>query len=269
MSNQNVANFRLLHRNATPLRLANVWDAASARVFENAGATALATTSAGVAWSLGYRDGRSLPVDEAVAAAARIARVAGVPVSVDIENGYADDAEAAARTVLRLVDAGIAGINIEDGRDRPEQLAAKIESIRDAVARAGADLFVNARTDVVLARLAEPDEQVAETIRRGQLYARAGADGLFVPGLRVEADIRAVVAGVDLPLNVMAWGGLPVAAYLGKLGVRRLSAGSAIPQVAWSAAERVARAFLEVGDSDALLADAKAFGDVQKLFPDA
>lgn len=261
-----VAHFRQLHRAATPLVLPNAWDAASARLFEHAGAAAIATTSAGLAWSLGHADGRALPVDEAVGAVARIARVLTVPLSVDIENGYSDDPQAVVDLVQRLLDLGVMGINIEDGRDAPAILAAKIEAIRAFLHRTNADLFVNARTDVFLAGLAEPSERVEETIRRATLYSAAGADGLFVPGLREPTEIEDVALATRLPLNVMAWGGLPGAAALYKLGVRRLSAGSAIPQLVWGQAERAARGFLETGNSDPLSADAKPFAEVQRLF---
>lgn len=261
-----VAHFRQLHRAATPLVLPNAWDAASARLFEHAGAAAIATTSAGLASSLGHADGRALPVDEAVGAVARIARVLTVPLSVDIENGYSDDSQAVVELVQRLLDLGVMGINIEDGRDAPAMLAAKIEAIRAFLHRTNADLFVNARTDVVLAGLAEPSERVEETIRRATLYSAAGADGLFVPGLREPTEIEDVALATRLPLNVMAWGGLPGAAALSKLGVRRLSAGSAIPQLVWGQAERAARDFLETGHSDSLSADAKPFAEVQRLF---
>ena len=260
------AHFRQLHRAATPLVLPNAWDAVSARLFESAGATAIATTSAGLAWSLGCADGRALPVDEAVGAVARIARVLTVPLSVDIENGYSDDPKAVVELVQRLLDLGVMGINIEDGRDAPAILAAKIEAIRAFLHRTNADLFVNARTDVFLAGLAEPSERVEETIRRATLYSAAGADGLFVPGLREPTEIEDVALATRLPLNVMAWGGLPGAAALYKLGVRRLSAGSAIPQLVWGQAERAARDFLETGHSDSLSADAKPFAEVQRLF---
>ena len=122
------AHFRQLHRAATPLVLPNAWDAVSARLFESAGAAAIATTSAGLAWSLGCADGRELPVDEAVGAVARIARVLTVPLSVDIENGYSDDPKAVVEFVRRLLDLGVTGINIEDGRDAPETLAATVPS---------------------------------------------------------------------------------------------------------------------------------------------
>jgi len=269
MSDTNAAAFRRLHQNATPLRLPNAWDAASAGLFQHIGAPAIATTSAGVAWSLGYRDGRSLPVAEAVAAAARIVRVLKVPLTVDVENGYSDDPGVVAEIVQRLADIGVAGINIEDGADEPQRLAAKIEAIRSSLARARADLFVNARTDVFLAGLAEPAQRVGETIKRARLYAEAGADGLFVPALHEPPAITALVAGTALPLNVMAWPGLAGAEELGRLGVRRLSAGSAISQLAWGAAERAAAAFLETGESNPLFGGSKGFADLQRLFPDA
>jgi 2-methylisocitrate lyase-like PEP mutase family enzyme len=260
------AHFRQLHHAATPLVLPNAWDAVSARLFESAGAAAIATTSAGLAWSLGCADGRELPVDEAVGAVARIARVLTVPLSVDIENGYSDDTKAVVEFVRRLLDLGVTGINIEDGRDAPETLAAKIEAIKAFLHRTNTDLFVNARTDVILAGLAEPSQRVEETIRRAGLYAQAGADGLFVPGLREPTEIEDVALATRLPLNVMAWGGLPAAAELSRLGVRRLSAGSAIPQWIWGQAERAARSFLETGHSDPLSAGSKPFAEMQQLF---
>lgn len=266
MSNANSATLRQLHQTTAPLLLLpNAWDAASARLFESAGARAIATTSAGVAWALGYTDGRALPVDEVVGVASRMARVLTVPLSIDIENGYSDDAKAVAELACRLADIGIAGLNIEDGRDSPDLLAAKIEAVRGAVARTNIDLFVNARTDVFLAGLAEPARRVQETIRRATQYAQAGADGLFVPGLSEPSDIRSIAAATSLPLNVMAWGGLPGATALATLGVRRLSAGSAFPQQAWGSAERAARDFLATGDSAPLLDGAKQFAEMQQL----
>lgn len=261
------AAFRSLHSNTTPLRLPNAWDAGSARLFESQGASAIATTSAGVAWALGYRDGRLLPVSEAVAAAGRMTRVLTVPLSVDVENGYSDDPEVVAGNVLRLVDLGVAGINIEDGRDEPALLASKIEAIRNAVAKAGADLFVNARCDVFLASLVEKSKQVEESIARGKVYAGAGADGLFLPGIVQTQHIAAVVEGVGLPLNAMAWPGLADATELGKLGVRRLSAGSGISQVLWGKAATLAREFLAGGRSDPLSEASMPYPQLQELFP--
>lgn len=263
----NAATFRGLHQNTTPLRLPNAWDAGSARLFESLGAKAVATTSAGVAWALGYADGRLLAVNELMGLASRMMRLIEVPVSFDIENGYSDDAKVVAGHALRLAELGIAGINIEDGRDQPSLLASKIEAIRDAVAKANVDLFVNIRSDVFLAGLVDESKLVDETITRGKLYARAGADGFFVPGIAQADHITAVASAVSLPLNVMAWPGLAAATDLGRLGVRRLSAGSAISQVLWARAGDLAREFLQSGDSAPLSQATMPYSRLQSLFP--
>jgi 2-methylisocitrate lyase-like PEP mutase family enzyme len=261
--------FRRLHSNTTPLRLPNAWDAGSARLFESLGATAIATTSAGVAWALGFRDGRWLPKAEVTAVAARMARLLAVPLSFDIENGYSDDPRAVAALVTELVDLGIAGINIEDGSDQATLLASKIEAIRNAVSKANGDLFINARCDVFLARLVAESRLVEESIARGKLYARAGADGLFLPGIHEPDHIQAVSGAVSLPLNAMAWPGLADAAALGKLGVRRLSAGSGISQVLWERAREFAQDFLESGRSTPLSERSMPYAQLQGLFPES
>lgn len=260
--------FRRLHVNTVPLRLPNAWDAGSARLFESLGAPAIATTSAGVAWAMGYPDSRVLPVDRAIAVAADMVRVLKVPLSVDIENGYSDDAHVVADVVARLIDVGVSGINIEDGPDAPDLLAAKIEAIKNAASKAGRDIFVNARTDVILAGLVDAPARVGEVLSRGALYRSAGTDGLFVPGLSEPAAIKAVVEGVDLPVNVMAWPGLPPASELGALGVRRLSAGSGIPQMLWGQAAKLAREFLESGRSESMSEGSMPYGQLQGLFKD-
>jgi 2-methylisocitrate lyase-like PEP mutase family enzyme len=261
-----LSTFRALHVKGQPLRLPNAWDAGSARLFESLGAPAIATTSAGVAWALGYRDGSRLPVEQAIGLAANIARVLAVPLSVDLEDGYSDDPKAVADTVLRLIDSGVAGINLEDGTKPPAVLAAKIAAVKSAAARRGVDLFINARTDVFLARLVDDAQVVAETLARGATYRAAGADGLFVPALVRPEQISAVVAGTALPVNVLAWEGLPDAAALGTLGVARLSAGSGIAQALWAQARALAQGFLHTGRSEGL-AGQMPYPELQSLFP--
>jgi 2-methylisocitrate lyase-like PEP mutase family enzyme len=243
------AIFRRLHGGPDLLFLANAWDAGSARLIESLGAKAIATTSAGVAWSQGYPDGDALPVPLLLATVSTIARVVRVPLTVDIESGYSSDAAAVGETVARVVDAGGVGINIEDGRSPADLLCAKIEHAKRAAARRGVDLFVNARTDVYLLGLAQGEAAQAETIARGRRYREAGGDGFFVPGLIEAGAIRAVTAAVDLPLNVLAWPGLPAAAELGALGVRRLSAGGSVARAALDGARAFASAFLTDGHS--------------------
>jgi len=258
--------FRKLHDGSQLLHLPNAWDAGSARLFESLGAPAIATTSAGVAWAAGYADGGQMPVDVAIALAANIARVLTVPLSVDFENGYADDPETVARSVLRLIDAGVAGINLEDGHAAPEDLAAKVVAIKQLAAQSGKDIFINVRTDVYLKGLAPEGERVAEVLQRAAMYAKAGADGLFVPGIVNAGEIAAVVAGTGLPVNVMDWPGVPSAAQLHQLGVRRLSAGSGIPQALWAVAAGMGKDFLATGNAGPLMAQAMPYGELQALF---
>ena len=258
--------FRKLHDGSQLLHLPNAWDAGSARLFESLGAPAIATTSAGVAWAAGYADGGQMPVDVAIAVAANIARVLTVPLSVDFENGYADDPHAVARSVLRLIDAGVAGINLEDGNDAPQVLAAKVAAVKQLAAQDGKDIFINVRTDVYLKGLAPEGERVAEVLRRAAIYQAAGADGLFVAGIVKPDEIAAVVAGTGLPVNVMDWPGVPSAEVLRQLGVRRLSAGSGIPQALWAVAAGMGKDFLATGNAGPLVAQAMPYGDLQALF---
>jgi 2-methylisocitrate lyase-like PEP mutase family enzyme len=239
------ASFRRLHAGPELLLLANAWDAGSARLIESLGAQAIATTSAGVAWSHGYRDGHALPVPLLLATVAEIARVLSIPLSVDVEGGYSADPAAVADTVARVADAGAVGINLEDGTDPPDLLCAKIERAKRATAGRGVDLFVNARTDVYLRGLAGGPAAVEETIARGRRYREAGCDGLFVPGIIEASAIRAVVEAIDRPVNVLAWPGLPSPTELQALGVRRLSAGGSVASAALSRARSVAAAFLQ------------------------
>lgn len=265
MSNM-VKVFRELHNQAEPLKLANAWDAVSAKIVESLGGKAVATTSAGVAWSTGYADGRYMPMEDAVRAAKNIVRVLKVPLTIDFEHGYSDNAKTVGENVKHLLDLGVAGINIEDGPDSPEILAAKIEAIRAAAAQNGQDIFVNARCDVYLAQLVEPGKMVEESIRRGNIYQQAGADGLFLPAISKSEDLKMVSSQVNLPLNAMAWPGLPKAGELGKLGVRRLSAGSAIVQTVWGKTEEMARDFLATGDSDKVNEKYMPHPQLQALF---
>ena len=259
-------DFKKLHDGGKLLHLPNAWDAGSARLFESLGAPAIATTSAGVAWALGYADGDRMPADAAIALAINIKRVLAVPLSVDMENGYSDDASVVAKNVMRLIDAGIAGINLEDGGGSPQLLAEKIAAIKKLAAQSGKDIFINTRTDVYLKGLAPEGERVAEVLKRAAIYKEAGANSLFVPGICKVEDIKAVVAGAGLPVNVMDWPGVPPADELHKLGVVRLSAGSGIPQALWAVAADMAKGFLATGSAGPLIDKAMAYGDLQALF---
>jgi len=255
--------FHALHRDGL-LILPNAWDGGSAALMKAMGAAAVATTSAGVAWALGWPDGDALPVERVVQAAADVVRGAqGLPVSIDMEGGYADDPGEVAALAGRLVAAGGQGINIEDGGGSAEALAAKIAAIRSAV---GDRLFVNARCDVWLRGLA-PDAPLVEAVRRAAVYADAGADGFFVPGLTQADDIAALAAATALPINLLAFAGLPDAAELKALGVRRLSAGSGIVGAALGRVAALTRGFLADGRSGPMLEGALGWGELNAMMP--
>jgi 2-methylisocitrate lyase-like PEP mutase family enzyme len=261
----NAEIFRGLHHGPKLLLLPNCWDAASARVLEDAGARALATTSAGVAWSNGYPDGDAIPVERVVATVRAITRVIKVPLSVDVESGYSADPMKVGDLAAALVDAGAVGINIEDGSGPPEVLTAKIEHVKRAVACAGVDFFVNARTDVYLRDLVPEEARVEETLARARRYRDAGADGLFVPLMTAPTEIRAIATSIALPLNVLACAGLPASDALFGLGARRLSAGSGLAQLALGHVALAAERFLRDGDFRALHDGAIAFARMDAL----
>lgn len=261
---QDAAPFHALHRDF--LILPNAWDAASARVLQEAGASAIATSSAAVAWAHGDADGNRFSVPKLAAAIEEIARVVSRPISCDAEAGYADDPRAVGETVAMLIGAGAVGINLEDGKAPHELHLKKIEAARAAAERAGVDLFINARTDVFLKQLAPAEQAVAETLRRAAAIKNAGASGLFVPAIVKPEEIAAVAEGAGLPLNVMARPGLPKADELKALGVKRLSAATAIFNAAMEGARAAAAAFLADGDSEALWARRGQPLDYNKLF---
>lgn len=242
MSTDLHARFAALHDSASPLLLPNAWDAASARLWESLGARAVATSSAALAWACGYADGGKLPRDVLLHATRAIVRVCSVPVTVDVEDGYATDPAAVAALVRDVAAAGAVGINLEDGGGDPAVLAAKIRAIRDALG--ATPLFVNARTDVYLRGLASGAAAVAMTTERLALYREAGADGGFVPGL-VDAGAAAQIArAVPLAINVMALPSLAPVDALARAGVRRISAGPGLFDAAYGAGRDATRAFL-------------------------
>ncbi|MFZ5717882.1 MAG: isocitrate lyase/PEP mutase family protein [Pseudomonadota bacterium] len=258
--------FARLHQGPDVLVLPNAWDAASAAVAADAGAKAVATSSAAVAWAHGQADGDILPVETTCAMVAEIVRVVDVPVSCDFEGGFTDDLATLADNIARLIAAGAVGINFEDGTRDPDLHARKIEAARAAADKAGVPLFINARTDIYLEGLAEGEAAEAEAIRRGKLYLAAGASGVFVPGAVEAGLVERLAAAIPAPLNVIAWPGVPDARTLAGLGVRRLSAGTATFRAAFAALAKATEAFLATGDSDALLAAGQGAPPLQKRF---
>jgi len=249
---------RSLHVPGRPLVLANAWDAASARVAEAAGAPVVATTSAGVAWSLGARDGDALDREAAVAAVRRVVAAVSVPVSADIEAGFGDDPAGVAETIRGVVAAGAAGVNLEDGLRPIGEAAARMAAARAAAPRE--DLFLNARIDTFVLG----DGDFAETVARAEAYLAAGADGIFVPGAIDPEVVGALVAKIPAPVNVMVWPGAPTVAELAGLGVARVSLGSGVAEAAYAV---MRRATLEVLASGTYreIENAIAYGELNGL----
>ena len=245
--------FASLHRPGDPLLLPNAWDAASAVMIASAGAKAIATTSAGVAWSLGVRDAADLGPHRAGAVIERIAASVAVPVSADIEAGYGPGPDSVATTVTAVIRAGAVGVNLEDrsGHDgaplfEPAGQAERLAEARAAADRLAMPLWINARTDVFLAGAGPEAERVDAVLERAAAYAAAGADSLFVPGLTDLAAIARLAAG-PLPVAVMVWAGAPTVAELASAGAARDQPRFAVAPAAYAVAARAAAELLSDG----------------------
>ncbi|MGI8937592.1 MAG: isocitrate lyase/PEP mutase family protein [Iamia sp.] len=238
--------FRRLHRPHVPLLVANPWDAGTAKLFASLGFSALATTSAGHAFSLGRAD-YHVTRDEALAHAAAIVSSVSVPVTADLENGFRHDAAGVAETVSGARAAGLAGCSIEDHTGNPE---GPIYSAAHAVERiaAAAEAAHSGPTALVLTARAENHlhgrADLEDTIERLVAFAAAGADVVYAPGVTSAKDIAAIVGAVSVPVNVLMLPGGPTVSELADLGVGRVSVGSAFALVASDAAATAAKEFL-------------------------
>lgn len=267
--------FLAMHSGGDPLLLPNVWDVASARIVEEAGFPALATTSAGVAFSLGYPDGQKIHKDRMMAAIAHIARAVKVPVTADVESGYGNDPEAVARTARAVIMGGAIGLNLEDAtgdRERPlldlSVEVEKIRAVRDTADKFDVALVINARTDVYLLQVGEPSSRYDETIRRLSAYRDAGADCVFAPGLKEVTTIKRLVADLKCPVNILAGPGSPSVRELQALGVARVSLGSGPMRATLGTLRRIA-AEMKTSGTYELLADAPAHSEINQLLKTA
>ncbi|MDH5827281.1 isocitrate lyase/PEP mutase family protein [Sphingobacterium faecium] len=221
--------FSKLHHQNDLLLLGNVWDAQSAKIAESAGFKALGSSSHAIANSLGYADGEQMPVDELLFIVERIVKSVKIPVSVDFESGYSDDPDQVAKYVKQLVELGVAGINLEDGKVvKSTRTLGKATLLSDKIAAIKAltkNIFINARTDTYTTK---HETALEETLKRAQIYDQAGADGFFVPLAETKVDIEKIVNSTRLPLNLFLTDKLPKAAVLTEIGVKRLSHGAKI-----------------------------------------
>ncbi len=250
---------RQLHQGPRLLVLPNAWDAASARIFERAGFAALGTTSAGVAFALGYADGQKISRDEMIGAVARIARAVKIPVTADVEAGY-DDAVETAREVWA---AGAVGMNLEDTASGDlMDIAPRVRAIREAVP----GMVINARTDIFLNAIGDDTTRFDRAVERLNAYREAGADCLFAPGVRDRDTIARLVRAVRGPLNILAVAGSPPIADLETLGVARVSVGSGPMRATLGLVDRIAHELRDRGAYTAMTDGAIAYADVNQLF---
>jgi 2-methylisocitrate lyase-like PEP mutase family enzyme len=261
--------FTSLHVPGRPLVLPNAWDAASARIIEQAGAAAIATSSAAVAWSLGRSDGNVLTRDEAVGAVSRIASVVGIPVTADVETGYGDGDDDLAATIDALLGAGAVGINLEDSGGDPlwpvDVAAHRVRVARTAADAAGLPLYINARTDVYLAEVGEPASRFDETVRRAEAFLAAGGSGIFVPGVADLELIGRLTAAIGGPVNILVGPMSPTVSDLAAAGVARVSTGSSLGAATFAGVRRAVTELLAEGSYRGL-AGGIPYADMNALF---
>lgn len=266
--------FQALHHADRGFLLPNAWDAASARIFEAAGFPAIGTTSAGIAYARGRRDGQTLTRPEMCREVAGIVDVVGIPVNADIEAGYGDLPADVARSVTDFVAAGAVGLNLEDATGRPEEPLYSVEdqqrrldAARKSADASGIPVYLNARTDTYITGFgAGEEERLAETIRRGRAYLEAGADSLFVPLLTDPATIRLLRQELGGPVTVMAFPGAPFVSALLEAGATRVSLGQSAMLAALGHTARLASELRNTGTYEVMEASFYGFGEAEALF---
>ena len=261
--------FRRLHRQAGILVLPNAWDVITARLIESAGFAAIATSSAGIAWALGYADGERISRGEMLAVVRRIASSVSVPVTADMEAGYGTTPEAAAETARGVVAAGAVGLNLEDGTPDGRLVDVtlhqdRIRAVREAGKASGVQLVINARTDAFEVKEWSPAERLTAAVRRANAYRAAGADCLFVPHVSDAATIGHLAREIEGPLNVIAGPPAPAIPELERLGVKRASLGPRVAQAALGLVRRAATELRERGTYDTMT-DLIPFTELQRL----
>jgi 2-methylisocitrate lyase-like PEP mutase family enzyme len=269
---QKAEQFRKLHHGPRTLLLPNAWDVASARILEECGHPAIATSSAAVAFSLGYPDGQRISRDEMLEVAGRIARAVNVPVTADLEAGYGTTVKDMVETVKAAIAAGIIGMNLEDVTgddessfvDLPLQVQ-KIRAICEAAKSLGVPFVLNARTDTYLMPIGPEATRFERTVERLRAYRDAGAACLFAPGLYDRETIAKLVKAVEAPLNILANPACPPIAELEKIGVARVSAGSGLMRAAMGVVQRVAKEMLERRSFETMFAGATPYIDLNRM----
>jgi 2-methylisocitrate lyase-like PEP mutase family enzyme len=264
--------FLKLHQGRDILVLPNAWDAASARIFEEAGFAAIGTSSAGVAFSLGYPDGQQISREEMLGAVRRIAAAVDAPVTADVEAGFGSTPEEVAETARAVIDAGAVGMNLEDGaEEKPDFLQdlskqkEMIGAVLETAKGAGVPFVLNARTDIFLYGIGPAETRLKRTIERLNAFREAGAQSLFVPGVKDSQTIGQLARGVSGPLNILATTGTPPVAELQQLGVARVSVGSGPMRATLGFLGRLARELREEGVFKMMTEGALPYADANRM----
>ena len=246
-----------LHHNGKLLILPNVWESLGAAVLENIGYPAIATASGATAFSNGYHDGEKLPFNDLLNILRKIVSSVNIPVTADVESGYAGNNAVLAENIRKLISTGIAGINFEDSHHDEQKLipvdeqCEKIFLIKKVSAEMGMPLFINARTDAYIkSNDLSDEEKLSQTLLRGKAYKDAGADGLYPIFLKDKNAISSIVKEVDLPVNILLLPGIPDFNVLKEIGVVRLSLGPGFLKVAISAMKNAAEKLLNFDGMD-------------------
>ena len=226
-----IRHFQDMHQNAGMFVLPNAWDAGSARIFEKQGFKAVATSSAGIAYSLGFPDGEDISFNDLLCCVRQIIRRIEIPLSVDFERGYGEDRHTIQENARELLRSGVCGFNIEDGKsdgtlDPLDFMLDKITALNELKSEFDLDFVINARTCAYWHAIGDEDTMFSTAVERGNAFRRAGADCVFIPGPLDERTVRKLVQGIDAPLNIILNPRYHDFAGLERLGVRRLSVGS-------------------------------------------
>ncbi len=219
MNHTDFETFYQLHHQSTPLVIANAWNVKSAQLIEKAGYAAMGTSSGAIADSLGYKDGEMIPFSELLYIVKRIRSCTSIPLTVDLERGYAKDLDTLKDNIQQIIDFGVAGINIEDAEGEEPYLE-KLTAIKNYLVKSGQQVFINARVDAFLLKLPDPLET---TLKRAKRYQDAGADGLFVTGVQDSGIIKEICASTTLPVNVVGVAAISSIATLAAAGIKRIS----------------------------------------------
>lgn len=260
---QKAESFLKLHDRSTILVLPNAWDVASARIFADAGFPAIATTSGGICRTLGFPDAETVGRDSMLSVVRRIAAGVNVPVTADMMAGFGAKAADVADTVREVLEAGAVGMNIEDklGRDAPlreiSEQCERIAAAREAADRAGVPFVINARVDTYLRQVSSGQERIELTIARAQAYLKAGASCVYPITVSQTQDIAALIRGIDAPVNVMMSPRVPAIAELQRLGVARVTFGSAMMLATSALTKQIAEQIRSKGTCALLFADAR------------